>query len=235
MQFRIEGWKAKLISFIGNVTLLKSVLTSILIYSLASDVVPLLVIDRIEQLLANFLWNVKGESRLHWVWLSKICLPLNEGGMGIRKLRLIWSCLHANLLWRVMHGCSLWARYAHSKYFRNGVLSTLSLLFPSLDVNFESLWHASSQFSMDYRKWDVSFLGWQLAWNPIGLAPCNNNLFVHEALSNLQEYAHLLSMTQVELASRITLTSGSVRWFSLLHKTLYGSHRSEGSYCAVEF
>lgn len=67
MQFRIEGWKAKLLSFMGNVTLLKSVLTSILIYSLASDVVPLLVIDRIEQLLANFLWNVKGESRLHWV------------------------------------------------------------------------------------------------------------------------------------------------------------------------
>lgn len=149
MQFRIEGWKAKLLSFMGNVTLLKSVLTSIRIYSLASDVVPLLVIDRIEQLMANFLWNVKGNSRLHWVWLSKICLPLNKAGLGIRKLRLIRSCLHANLLWWVMHGCSLWARYAHSKYFRNGVLSTLSLLFPSLDVNHYDMLLANSRWIIE--------------------------------------------------------------------------------------
>lgn len=57
------GWKAKALSFGGLATLIKYVLMSFPIYSLASSNVPKSVLRSIERLMANLLWNVKGESR----------------------------------------------------------------------------------------------------------------------------------------------------------------------------
>lgn len=59
----IEGWKARLLSFRGKLTLIKSVLHSIPIYSMASTMVHSSVIKRIERLMANFLWSSKAETQ----------------------------------------------------------------------------------------------------------------------------------------------------------------------------
>lgn len=53
---KLEGWKAKLLSFAGKLTLIKAVLTSVPIYTLASSYVPITtIIKRLEQLMNNFL------------------------------------------------------------------------------------------------------------------------------------------------------------------------------------
>lgn len=55
----LEGWKAKLLSFGGRITLIKSILTSYPIYTLASSRVPKSILQRIEWLMAPFLWGLK--------------------------------------------------------------------------------------------------------------------------------------------------------------------------------
>lgn len=81
----LQGWKERLLSFPGKLILIKSVLTSIPIYSLASAVVTKAISNHIEQLMAKFLWSVKGKKCFHWVRWAMVCLPIEEGGLGVRR------------------------------------------------------------------------------------------------------------------------------------------------------
>lgn len=78
----LERWKSKTLSFGGRITLIKAVLQSYPIYTLTSTMVPRTVLRRMESLVAQFLWNVKGEARTHWINWSSICYPILEGGLG---------------------------------------------------------------------------------------------------------------------------------------------------------
>lgn len=84
---KLEGWKAKFMSFAGNVTVLKSVLASIPIHTLSCMAVPKSVVNRLEYLMNAFLWSQHGQRRLHWVAWEDICSPYGEGGLGIRSLK----------------------------------------------------------------------------------------------------------------------------------------------------
>jgi hypothetical protein len=49
--------------------------------------IPVKVANRIEKLQQDFLWGGVGEEfKYHLVKWSKVCSPLSEGGLGIRKL-----------------------------------------------------------------------------------------------------------------------------------------------------
>ncbi|XP_012836318.1 PREDICTED: uncharacterized protein LOC105956950 [Erythranthe guttata] len=113
---KIQGWKGNFLSFAGEVTLLKSVVSSIPIYSLACSKVPVGVINQIEQLMAFFLWSSSGDSRTHWVKWQTICTLVEEGGLVIRSLKEVMRCLHGKLMWQALQGDSLWAKYAKAKY-----------------------------------------------------------------------------------------------------------------------
>lgn len=115
----LEGWKSKTLSFGGRTTLIKAVLQSYPIYTLTSTMVPRTVLRRMESLVAQFLWNVKGEARTHWIKWSSICYPILEGGLGFRRLEQIREGLQAKLLWMILSGGSLWAKYMRAKYFIN--------------------------------------------------------------------------------------------------------------------
>ena len=82
---RLAGWKTKLLSTGGKLTLIKSVLSSIPIYTLAILPVPKSVHYELDRLYAKFLWNDKDSNRHHWVAWDKICRPLSYGGLNIRR------------------------------------------------------------------------------------------------------------------------------------------------------
>lgn len=126
----LEGWKAMLLSFSGRLTLIKSVLTSLPIYTLANSYVPKGIIKRVEQIICNLLWHAQCRTHTHWVKWEDICLPTEEGGLGIRRLALIQDCLHGKLMWQVLQGTSLWARFAKSKFFCGGSFITKRSNFP---------------------------------------------------------------------------------------------------------
>ena len=53
----MAGWKAKLLSTWGRIIMLKYVLQSLPIYSLAALDPPKAVLNRINSICANFLWG----------------------------------------------------------------------------------------------------------------------------------------------------------------------------------
>ena len=69
---RIAGWRGKLLSTAGKLTLLKSCLASIPIYLLSVIKFPKWAIEKINSQMGNFLWNdSEGKHKYHLSnWLS---------------------------------------------------------------------------------------------------------------------------------------------------------------------
>lgn len=54
---RMEGWKTRTLSLVGRVTLAKSVLTSIPMYTMQTTVLPIGVCNEIEKCTRRFIWG----------------------------------------------------------------------------------------------------------------------------------------------------------------------------------
>ena len=80
---KLVGWKKMYLLKGGRLTLLKSTLSSLLTYFLSLFTIPTHVANKIERLQRDFLW---GDSKTHWVGWDKVCAPLENGGLGVRKL-----------------------------------------------------------------------------------------------------------------------------------------------------
>ncbi|XP_012842530.1 PREDICTED: uncharacterized protein LOC105962752 [Erythranthe guttata] len=203
---KLQGWKGKFLSFAGKITLLKAVLSSIPIYSLACSKVPISVITRLEQLMAAFLWSSGGASRTHWVKWKTICTPVEDGGLGIRPLNQVMWCLHGKLLWQVMQKKSLWAKFANAKYCdkrRNSSGQSTSPLWRSIYSHSDSLAECSkwNVGSGDIRFWADNWVGEVL----VGPLPSDHTLTVATAMQHLSEYLKLIPPSLHESVRKVTL------------------------------
>jgi hypothetical protein len=88
IKHRLSGWKNRFLSFGGRVILLKSVLTSLPIYTLSFFKAPSGTISSIESLFINFFWWGGEDSRkTSWISWKSICLSRENSGLGVRQLR----------------------------------------------------------------------------------------------------------------------------------------------------
>ena len=68
IQNKVDGWKAKILSPGGKLILVKHVLSNMPIHVLLVFDVPQLVIKRIQNIMANFLWGGSGDvKKRHWL------------------------------------------------------------------------------------------------------------------------------------------------------------------------
>lgn len=158
----IDGWKVKLLSFGGKITLIKAVHSSSPIYTIASVLVHMSVLNRIERLMANFIWNSKSAARTHLVNWKRVCATEEVGGLGIRGLHQIQQSLHAKLMWLVMRDDSLWAKFARAKYFDGDLCTAPSMgspLWRSIADQWPRLLHLTRWIVGDRKN---KLLGWQL-------------------------------------------------------------------------
>ena len=87
MEKKLSGWKHLYLSKGSRLTLLKSTLSSLLTYYLSLFTIPKAVAIRLERIQKNFLWDSLEECfKYPLVAWEKVCLPLELGGLGIRKL-----------------------------------------------------------------------------------------------------------------------------------------------------
>lgn len=85
---RTNGWQARLLSSADRLVLIKHVLSSIPIHVLSATTLPEECVRKIESILAKIFWGSTNYGRRHhWCNWKRICLPVNEGGLGIRDLR----------------------------------------------------------------------------------------------------------------------------------------------------
>ncbi|GKB55719.1 reverse transcriptase domain, reverse transcriptase zinc-binding domain protein [Tanacetum coccineum] len=115
VQLCVQDWKNKALSIAGRLQLIQSVLGSKHIYWASVFTLPTSVLLNIEQILRHFLWchgsSGKGKSKVAW---EIVCLPKEEGGLGIRRLECFNLALMATHVWKLLIlKESLWVKWIH--------------------------------------------------------------------------------------------------------------------------
>ena len=111
---KLAGWKKMYLSKRGRLMLLKSTLSSLPTYFLSLFTIPTYVVNKIEKLHRDFLW---GDSKYHLVGWDKVCAPIANGGLGIKKITTFNKALLGKWMWRFgKEEDWLWKRVVVSKY-----------------------------------------------------------------------------------------------------------------------
>ena len=110
---RIQSWKVRLLSYVGRLELIKSVINSLINFWLSAFVLPKGCIKEIEKLCRDYLWSsspdTRGNAKVAWY---DLCLPKSEGGIGLRNLSLWNKALTLRLVWLQFSGSnSLWVTW----------------------------------------------------------------------------------------------------------------------------
>ncbi|XP_071694872.1 uncharacterized protein [Rutidosis leptorrhynchoides] len=121
VKHKIDDWKNKSLSFAGRVQLIISVLTSMHIYWASVFILPDAIINDIEKLLRGFLWcqgaMKRGKAKVKW---DVLCLPKDEGGLGIKRLKYWNVALMTTHIWSIITlKESLWVKWVYSHHLKN--------------------------------------------------------------------------------------------------------------------
>ncbi|KAG7552028.1 Reverse transcriptase domain [Arabidopsis thaliana x Arabidopsis arenosa] len=118
MSSKLAGWKGRMLSLAGRITLIKSVLSSIPVHSMSTIKLPASTLSKLDKISRDFLWGSSAEKRkIHLVSWKTVCRPKRDGGLGIRTACDMNKALLAKLGWRLLHDQSgLWAGVLRSKY-----------------------------------------------------------------------------------------------------------------------
>jgi hypothetical protein len=103
------------------VVLIKSVLSSLPVYFLSFFKAPAGIITKLESLFKQFLWGgCEDERKFNWVSWDKVCRPLEEGGLGIRDLRIFNLALLGKWEWKIRtERRGIWYRTLLNRYGLN--------------------------------------------------------------------------------------------------------------------
>ena len=149
MERRLSGWKHIYLSKDGRLTLLKSTLSSLPTYFLSLFTIPQAVATRLERIQRNFLWEASKDVFKHsLVAWEKVCLPVEDGGLGIRRVGLFNQAFLGKWLWRFgKEGNKLWRQVITAK-LRAGIelsISSKILTFLSLQMHHIKQWGITIQ------------------------------------------------------------------------------------------
>nr|GEX46816.1 hypothetical protein [Tanacetum cinerariifolium] len=101
--------------------LIQSVLSSLHVYWSSVFMLPSRVLLDIEQIMRGFLWSQdnmsRGKVKVAW---DVICLPKQEGGLGIRRLDHFNKALMVSHVWKILSlKESLWVKWIHVYKLKN--------------------------------------------------------------------------------------------------------------------
>ncbi|XP_058776524.1 uncharacterized protein LOC131650829 [Vicia villosa] len=107
---RLEGWTNRFLNLGGMITLLKSVLSSLSIFTMSFYKMPLKVVKKFNSLQSKFLWGGLEEKRkIHWVRWKDLSLHIEKGGLRVKDIALFNISLLNKWRWRILQGrSSLW-------------------------------------------------------------------------------------------------------------------------------
>jgi hypothetical protein len=91
------------------------------IYNISIYSWPTSILKSIEAWIRNFIWSGSiDERKLVTVAWKKICAPFEEGGLGLRSLKVLNAATNLKLCWDLMHSDEDWAKILRSRVLRNG-------------------------------------------------------------------------------------------------------------------
>ncbi|VFQ71821.1 unnamed protein product [Cuscuta campestris] len=113
---KLGSWQFKQLDQAGRLILINHVLNTLPIFFLGSSTLHKSVQNILKQKMSRFWWK----SKHHWVKWEDICTPKEEGGLGIRDLSSLQDSFSLKLWWNYHSNTSLWAKFMHAKYERDG-------------------------------------------------------------------------------------------------------------------
>lgn len=118
---KLSSWQAKSLSLVGRLGLVKHVLSSMPLHIAMVLPLPKSVCYSIESCFRNFLWSVEfSKSRANYFSWDKVCLPISEGGLGIRRVHEFDTPCFIKLGWNAVSSTSLWASWFWDIYIKKG-------------------------------------------------------------------------------------------------------------------
>ena len=99
------GWGAVWLNLAGKVVLITAVLNNYLLYQCSLLLSLAQIINMIERLMRNFLWqggNNEGGKKFALVSWNTIKHPWSKGGLHIRDLKIQNLAIGAKLLWNML-------------------------------------------------------------------------------------------------------------------------------------
>ncbi|CAH9133061.1 unnamed protein product [Cuscuta epithymum] len=111
----LKVWNTKTLSYAGKLELIRSVIQGVQSFWLQVFPVPQTILDRIVSICRVFLWGGKF-SKVAW---DDICLPKEEGGLGIHNAKVWNHALLSRTLWDVHRKKdTLWVRWVNGVYLK---------------------------------------------------------------------------------------------------------------------
>ncbi|KAL0920796.1 hypothetical protein M5K25_009965 [Dendrobium thyrsiflorum] len=117
---KLMSWDSNFLSFGGRLTLIKSVLCSIPVYSFQTLFPTLTVRTRIGRIINRFFWKgTSNNNKIHWTVWDNCCGSLDEGALGCKSLADLVYSFSVKLWFNFRANLSIWAKFMMSKYCRN--------------------------------------------------------------------------------------------------------------------
>lgn len=114
---RLASWKGKLFNRAGRITLAKSVISSMPIYTMQNNWLHEGVCDKLNATVRNFIW---GGNHSHWVKWGTITQPMKISGLGIHIARNTNISLLGKHVWDLIHTQDkLWVQCLPAKYLHD--------------------------------------------------------------------------------------------------------------------
>lgn len=114
----MAAWKGSLLSIMGRVQLVRSIIHGMIAYSLHIYEWPSSLLKKLDRWIRNFIWSCDIHyRRIVTVAWEKVCSPLEVGGLGLRSLKSMNSGALLKLTWEVMSSDQDWAVLLRSRFF----------------------------------------------------------------------------------------------------------------------
>ncbi|XP_042484267.1 uncharacterized protein LOC122064605 [Macadamia integrifolia] len=116
---RMAGWKGKLLSMVGRVELVRSVISDMPFHNFSVYWWPSSLLNIMERWMQNFIWSGDPETAkgviINWDSIGK---PKQEGGHGIRRLRDVNKALLCKQVWNIKHSTSALSNIINARFLR---------------------------------------------------------------------------------------------------------------------
>ena len=119
---RIQAWTSRSLSYAGRLQLISSVLYSIQTYWCSMFIIPKFTCAKIEQMFNRFLWSgtVDNARRAKVSWKS-ICIPREEGGLGLRRVKHWNDAAVMKHIWNLFYRKdSIWVAWVRTVLLKGG-------------------------------------------------------------------------------------------------------------------